>query len=499
MRQLGPGEEFGGYRIEGEVGRGGMGLVYRARQRRPDRIVAIKLIAPALAADPAFRARFEQESTTAAQIEHPNVIPVYEVGEEDDLLYIAMRYVDGVDLGGLIAKSGPLAPERAAHLVSQVAEALDAAHARGLVHRDVKPGNILVAASDHVYLTDFGLTKRTAETRGQTATGMFVGTVDYIAPEQIESRRVDARADIYALGCVLYKTLSGSVPFPRDSDLATLYAHIHDPLPPLPGVPEPLAAAVVRATAKRPADRYLSAGDFGRAALAGAAGRTDHGPGRTVATQGAAIADAQAPTVLAGVAPTVPAGVAPTERPEARPHKPGRPWRSWAVPVGAAAFVAVIAAGVAIALGSGGSTPRPPRPHTTPVNPPTTTTSGTTTTTTSTPTTQTASRATLPPATVPSHVDECQRQLTFAVDGTAGPLKCANGDLNVLAWQHYSGAAGNLMSVGPFASPQQVLQAMCQDKNTTIPVEQGAYQLALAYYGWQFAEDPSTAYPSSCP
>ena len=295
---------------------------------------------------------------------------------------------------------------------------------------------------------------------------------------------------------MLYETLSGSVPFPRDSDLAKLYAHVNDPLPPLAGVPEPLAAAVVRATAKRPADRYLSAGDFGRAALAGAAGRTDHAPGRTVATQGAAIADAQAPTVPAGGAPTVPAGVATTERPDAGQHKPGRPWRSWAVPVGAAAFVAVIAAGVAIALGSGGSTPRPPPPHTTPVNSPTTSTTGTTTSTTST---QTASRATLPPATVPSQVDECEQQLTFAVDGTAGPLKCANGDLNVLAWQHYAGAAGKLMSAGPFASPQQVLQAMCQDKNTTIPVEQGAYQLALAYYGWQFAVDPSTSYPSSCP
>ena len=178
MRRLGPGDEIGGYLIEAIAGRGGMGLVYRARQRRPERIVALKVIAPALAADPAFRARFEQESSLAAEIEHPNVIPVYEVGDEDGLLYIAMRFIAGIDLGGLLAKTGPMPPERATRLIAQVGDALDAAHAHGLVHRDVKPGNVLVDASDHVYLTDFGLTKRTGETKGLTATGMFVGTVD---------------------------------------------------------------------------------------------------------------------------------------------------------------------------------------------------------------------------------------------------------------------------------------------------------------------------------
>ena len=166
VRQLGPGDEIGGYRIEALAGRGGMGLVYRARQRRPDRIVAIKVIAPELAADPSFRARFEQESATAAEIEHPNVIPVYEVGDEDGLLFISMRFVQGVDLGRLLNGRGPLDPQRAARLISQVADALDAAHARGLVHRDVKPGNILVTERDHVYLTDFGLTKRTPTRTG---------------------------------------------------------------------------------------------------------------------------------------------------------------------------------------------------------------------------------------------------------------------------------------------------------------------------------------------
>jgi predicted Ser/Thr protein kinase len=295
VQALGPGDEIGGYLIEAVAGRGGMGLVYRARQRRPDRIVAIKVIAPELAADPSFRARFEQESNIAAQIEHPNVIPVYAAGEDQGRLFIAMRYVQGVDLGALLARGGALAPERAARLVAQAADALDAAHARGLVHRDVKPGNILVDGSDHVYLTDFGLTKRSADTRGMTATGMFVGTVDYIAPEQVEGRRIDGRADIYALGCVLYELLSGTVPFPRDSDVAKIFAHVNDSPAPLTGIPPELAAAVARAMAKRPEDRFASAGDFGRAAVAGAEGRVEQGAARTVATGAAAPAQAVGP------------------------------------------------------------------------------------------------------------------------------------------------------------------------------------------------------------
>jgi serine/threonine protein kinase len=471
-----------------------MGLVYRARQRHPDRIVAIKLIAPELAADPAFRARFEQESNTAAQIEHPNVIPVYEVGEEGGLLYIAMRYVDGVDLGGLLANSGPLRPERAAHFVSQVAGALDAAHARGLVHRDVKPGNILVAAGDHVYLTDFGLTKRIGDTRGQTATGMFVGTVDYIAPEQIEGHRIDARADVYALGCVAYQMLSGEVPFPRESELAKLYAHVNDSPPPLQGVPAPLAAAVKRAMAKRPADRFLSAGDFGRAVIAGAAGRADQGAGRAVATRGAAIADEQAPTEAGSRTPTELAQTGPTRLDEApatgEPPTASRrgPLPFSLVAVGAATLVAVIGAAVAIALGSGGSGSTSSTTHST---------RSSSTTVRTTPT-QNSSRATLAPAFSPPSVDECQQQLTFGADGTASPVKCANGDVNVVAWRYYARVAGHILAAGAFANPAQAIQAMCKDTNSTIPIEQMAYQLAQTYYGWQFAVDPSSEYPSSC-
>src|SRR5207302_10777418 len=196
------------------------------------------------------------------------------------------------------------------NLVSQVANALDAAHAKGLVHRDVKPGNVLVAAGDHAYLTDFGLTKRMSESRGMTETGMFVGTVDYIAPEQVEGRPLDARADVYALGCVTYELLSGEVPFPRDSDVAKIFAHVNDPPPVLEGVPQPLAAAVARAMAKSPEDRFPSAGDFGRAVAAGVEGR-QHGDEGAVATGAAALR--AAPTQL-DRAPQPPPGAPPQRR-----------------------------------------------------------------------------------------------------------------------------------------------------------------------------------------
>src|SRR4051812_27179599 len=206
MLELANGQVLAGYRVEGIIGRGGMGVVYRATQLALERPVALKLIAPDLAEDESFRERFKRESRTAAQIEHAHVIPVHEAGEAEGRLYIAMRLIDGIDLRELIRRYGQIEPVRAVRLLGQVASALDAAHAFGLVHRDIKPANVLVAnegGRDHAYLTDFGLSKQLGSESGVTQTGMFVGTVDYIAPEQIQGLPLDARSDVYSLGCLL--------------------------------------------------------------------------------------------------------------------------------------------------------------------------------------------------------------------------------------------------------------------------------------------------------
>ena len=297
---VGPGAVLDGFEIEALAGRGGMGVVYRARQRRPTRVVALKVIATDLADDPQFRARFERESAIAAQIEHPNVIPVYAVGESGGVLYIAMRFVDGVDLRTLLDREGRLAPQRAAAITDQVAQALDAAHAHGLVHRDVKPANILISSvggREHVYLTDFGLSRHVVGSKGLTGTGAFLGTIDYVAPEQARGERVDAQSDVYALGCVLFHALTGTVPFPMDNELAKLYAHNATPPPSVlehaADLPAELDAVCARAMAKAREQRYLSAGDLGRAALAAAAGTPTRQPERSVAI-GAAAPQAEA-------------------------------------------------------------------------------------------------------------------------------------------------------------------------------------------------------------
>lgn len=275
---LRPGDKVGGFVIEAIAGRGGMGVVYRAQQTKPNRLVALKVIAPDLAEQSEFRARFEREAMIAAQIEHPNVIPVYAVDEDRGVLFLAMRFVSGSDLRTLIAKHGRVEPRRAAAIIVQVGRALDAAHGHGLVHRDVKPANILLSVADgrdHVYLTDFGLTRHIEGPHGFTSTGTFLGTIDYIAPEQARAERVDARTDVYSLGCVLYHALAGTVPFPLANDLAKLYAHGTQQPPSVcelvPDVPAACDRVLARAMAKSPDERYLSAGDFGRAALAAAA------------------------------------------------------------------------------------------------------------------------------------------------------------------------------------------------------------------------------------
>jgi len=267
---LAPGAVVAGYRIESVLGRGGMGVVYRASDLELGRVIALKVIAPDLLEDAGIRERFLKEARAAASIEHPHVIPVYAAGERDGVAYIAMRLIDGDDVKALISREGPLDPGRAADLIVRAAAGLDAIHRAGYVHRDVKPANVLVDRDGHVYVTDFGLAKQMLSTGAATATGRWVGTLDYIAPEQIRSQRVDARTDVYALGGVLSFVLTGRVPFEREGDEAKLWAQLSEP-PPVPSqlrpeLPRALDAVVARAMAKRAEDRYPSAGDLGRAA-----------------------------------------------------------------------------------------------------------------------------------------------------------------------------------------------------------------------------------------
>ncbi|GAA4889799.1 serine/threonine-protein kinase [Streptomyces coeruleoprunus] len=307
------GRQIAQYRVESEIGRGGMAVVYRARDLRLDRTVALKLLAPELARNDTFRRRFTHESRVAAAIDHPHIVPVFEAGETEGVLYIAMRYVPGHDLRALLDRTGPLPVGTAVRIAVQVASALDAAHAHDLVHRDVKPGNVLVAEGtdsdhpEHVYLTDFGLTKKSLSLTGFTSVGQFVGTLDYVAPEQISGKPVDGRCDVYSLGCVVHEMLAGAPPFRRDDDMALLWAHQYDPPPPLsgerPDLPAAVDAVLARALAKAPEDRYGTCREFVaalRAAVTGAA------PQRAAST---------------GVGPAAPAPVGPPPAPP-----------SWALP-----------------------------------------------------------------------------------------------------------------------------------------------------------------------
>jgi serine/threonine protein kinase len=260
----GPGESFGDYTIESLLGRGGMGSVFLATHERLARKVALKVIAPDLERDESFRRRFLGESQLAASLDHPNVIPIYDADEVDGVLFLAMRYVNGPSLQALVRERGRLSPEETLSIAEQIGGALDAAHSAGLVHRDVKPANILVGQpGDHAYLCDFGLAKRTSS-KGVTRTGSFLGTVDYCSPEQIEGRPLDGRSDIYSLGCVLFYCLTGRAPYERESDFAVLEAHLRDPPPTpsvvVPALPAELDPVIATATAKAQGDRYDTAG-----------------------------------------------------------------------------------------------------------------------------------------------------------------------------------------------------------------------------------------------
>src|SRR6476469_154399 len=304
--ELSDGDEFAGYQSERRLGRGGMGILYLAVEPGLERRVALKLIAPEAAVEEVFTRRFSEESRIAASIEHPNVVPIYAAGEEAGVPYIAMRYVAGADLARRLVREVCLPPPSAVELIGQIGNGLDAIHAAGLVHRDVKPANVLLSGgegAEHAYITDFGVARNVATESGLTQTGRFVGTLDYVAPEQISGGAVDARVDVYALGCLLFKLLTGEVPFPREGDAARLYAHLNDP-PPAPSLYAPevsmaLDDVVVRAMSKSPGDRFPSAGDLGRAAQAALAGTAVSLPERTVATGAAATGERQAPAVAA--------------------------------------------------------------------------------------------------------------------------------------------------------------------------------------------------------
>lgn len=334
----GVGETFGGYAIESLLGRGGMGAVYLATHARLARKVALKVIAPELAHDEGFRARFLRESQLAASLDHPNLIPIYDAGEVDGILFLAMRYVSGPSLQTLLRARGTISAEEALRLAEQLGGALDAAHAAGLVHRDVKPANILVSESgDHAYLCDFGLAKQ-ASSHGMTQTGSFLGSVDYCAPEQIEGRDVDGRADLYSLGAVLFHCLAGQPPYRRETDFAVLEAHLRDPPPALstarPGLPTALDGVLATAMAKCPDVRYASGHELAAAFGEGLAG-------------GDGAATRIAPTIVVPV---------PVEAATVALPRPSRPRRR--VVAAAAAAVLLAAVGIAAAiLATRGSSP----------------------------------------------------------------------------------------------------------------------------------------------
>jgi len=353
------GTEIAGFRIESVLGRGGMSVVYLAEQVRLSRKVALKVLAEQIVElDETFRERFLQESQLVAQLDHPNIIPIYDAGEdrEENCLYIAMRYVDGRDLERMLQSDGPLSLGRTLFILEQVASALDLAHANGLVHRDIKPANVLLLEqSDRIYLTDFGVAKPTTSA-GLTRTGLFIGTPDYSAPEQIEGRPVDVRTDVYALGGVLYACLTGTAPYAKDTEVAVLQAHLLEPPPRLAearaDLPRALDGVIATAMAKAPQDRYGSAGELISAARAAS---LDRSVSARDAAADAAPAVGRQPRARAveSMPPAPPATPAPPVQPPppAAPAEPARPdgrppFRRTPILVGAlgAAVVALAAA-----------------------------------------------------------------------------------------------------------------------------------------------------------
>jgi serine/threonine protein kinase len=377
---LGPplhsGDRLGDFALIRQLGEGGMGIVYLAEDKRLGRQVAVKVIAPQLAHDREFQRRFEVEARSAAAIEHPNAVAIYSAGSLDDQLYIAMRYIEGTDLRRVLADGGALDPAPAVAIIADIAAALDAAHSAGLVHRDVKPGNILlsgVPGHGDAYLTDFGLTRGPHGGSEQlTGTGQWIGTLDYVAPEQMANERIDARTDVYALGCVLYEMLAGAVPF-AGNDLQKVMAKANQPIPPLPRNPE-FDSVIGRSTARDPDRRFRSAGDLARATRAALEGKTPQLTEQGVATGAAAAgllesSPAEPPTrPLRDVAPQPPPPLDPPTRrmpisgdsPPGSHHRDrgGLSGRTAAVFGGSVVLAAGLIAGALIVSGKGGSDSR---------------------------------------------------------------------------------------------------------------------------------------------
>jgi serine/threonine-protein kinase len=302
---LEPGSSFAGYRVERLIGKGGMGAVYSAARIDDDAPVALKLVLDEHAAESRFLARFEREGRLAAGLTHPHLVEVYEAGTWEGVPFLAMALIEGIDLDYVLGTQGAIHPVTAARIIAEIASALDVAHAEGLVHRDVKPGNILLDSRDgvpHAYLADFGLSRHVDSTSGLTATGHWIGTIDYASPEQLMAATVDARTDVYALGCVLHKALTGSVPYPHERDVDKVMAHASGQPPAaseqVDSVPPELDEVVGRAMASKPAERYQSAGELGRAAqeAAAQAGPEPEEPIRFPVSRGAGDVDADAPT-----------------------------------------------------------------------------------------------------------------------------------------------------------------------------------------------------------
>ena len=329
------GDEFAGYRLEEMIGHGGMSIVYRARHLVLERSVALKLLAPDLSDDPAFQERFIRESRLAAGLDHPNVIPIYEAGEENGVFYIAMRYVPGSNLKALLQRTGPLDPATTISVIGQIASALNAAHEKGLVHRDVKPANVLIVEgagadeSNHVYLSDFGIAKQQAS--NVTRTGMFIGTAEYASPEQIEGKELDGRSDVYSLGCVLYQCLTGNPAYEKDSEVALIYAHLLEAPPSTRSARPELSPAIddviAKAMAKNPDDRYATARELAAAVRQALTEPAADAPPATAPEPAAA---APAPVAQAAAAP--PAGGTPPAGTPGPPAVPDAPAQDQAAP-----------------------------------------------------------------------------------------------------------------------------------------------------------------------